>query len=416
MHEDVWRAPASTPPSTRSSGPARATRRPSTRSETSSPTSSRATRSWSTTPSGSTSPRSATSPGGTATSCCSATPPTPRTSPSAPAPSSPWRTPSRWRPACTSTPSSRPRSRPTRRSAGPWSNPPSAPPRPRWNGSRTSAMYKDQNPVQFCFNLLTRSRRVTYDNLQAARPRVRRPGWTRNSPARRASRAARPPMFQPFRIGGLELRNRVVVSPMDMYSATDGVPGDFHLVHLGSKALGGAGLVMTEMVCVVRDGRITPGCTGLYTEAQQESLARDRRLRAQPLDGGDRRPARPLRPQGLHEAHVGGHRRAAPRGRLGAGGPLGHPVRPRQPGAARNQPRRNGPGPGRVRRRHRPCGRRRASTCWSCTARTATCSPRSSRRWPTAAPTNTADRWRTGCATRWRCSTPSARRGRPTSR
>ena len=75
-------------------------------------------------------------------------------------------------------------------------------------------------------------------------------------------------MFQPARIGQLELKNRVVVSPMDMYSAADGVPDDFHLVHLGSKALGGAGLVMTEMVCVSPEGRITPGCTGLWTDAQ----------------------------------------------------------------------------------------------------------------------------------------------------
>jgi anthraniloyl-CoA monooxygenase len=71
-------------------------------------------------------------------------------------------------------------------------------------------------------------------------------------------------MFQPFRLRGLHLRNRVVVSPMDMYSAVDGVAGDFHLVHLGGKALGGAGLVMTEMVCVSETGRITPGCAGMY--------------------------------------------------------------------------------------------------------------------------------------------------------
>jgi anthraniloyl-CoA monooxygenase len=81
-------------------------------------------------------------------------------------------------------------------------------------------------------------------------------------------------MFQPFRLGGLELANRVVVSPMDMYSARDGVPGDFHLVHLGSKALGGAGLVMTEMVCVSPSGRITPGCTGMYSAEQEESWRR----------------------------------------------------------------------------------------------------------------------------------------------
>jgi anthraniloyl-CoA monooxygenase len=78
-------------------------------------------------------------------------------------------------------------------------------------------------------------------------------------------------MFQPYRIGGLELKNRIVVSPMDMYSATNGVPGDFHKVHLGSKALGGAGLVMTEMVCVSAEGRITPGCTGLYNDVQRDS-------------------------------------------------------------------------------------------------------------------------------------------------
>src|SRR5262249_35089568 len=81
----------------------------------------------------------------------------------------------------------------------------------------------------------------------------------------------RPAMFQPFRVGNLELKNRIVVSPMDMYSAVDGVPGDFHLVHLGSKALGGAGLVMTEMVCVSAEGRITHACTGLWNDTQRDS-------------------------------------------------------------------------------------------------------------------------------------------------
>ncbi|CAM5313288.1 NADPH dehydrogenase [Streptomyces violarus] len=83
-----------------------------------------------------------------------------------------------------------------------------------------------------------------------------------------------PPMFTPFRLRGLTLRNRVVVSPMDMYSAADGVPGDFHLVHLGARAMGGAGLVMTEMVCVSEEGRITPGCAGLYTGRQAEAWKR----------------------------------------------------------------------------------------------------------------------------------------------
>ena len=81
-------------------------------------------------------------------------------------------------------------------------------------------------------------------------------------------------MFQPVRIGALELKNRVVLSPMDMYSAVDGVPGDFHLVHLGSKALGGAGLVMTEMTCVSPEGRITLGCPGLWNDEQRDAWAR----------------------------------------------------------------------------------------------------------------------------------------------
>jgi anthraniloyl-CoA monooxygenase len=134
-------------------------------------------------------------------------------------------------------------------------------------------MYARQEPVQFCFNLLTRSRRITYDNL-----RTRDPEFAgRVDAAFAASQGlpeAAPAMFQPFRLGELELKNRVIVSPMDMYSAVDGVPGDFHLVHLGSKAMGGAGLVMTEMVCVSPEGRITPGCTGLWSDGQRDSWAR----------------------------------------------------------------------------------------------------------------------------------------------
>ncbi|WP_329441717.1 bifunctional salicylyl-CoA 5-hydroxylase/oxidoreductase [Streptomyces sp. NBC_01426] len=128
------------------------------------------------------------------------------------------------------------------------------------------AGYVDQPARQFAFNLLTRSRRVTHDNLRLRDERftgaVERDFGCPDPHT--------PPMFTPFTLRGLTLRNRVVVSPMDMYSAPDGtgVPGDFHLVHLGSRALGGAGLVMTEMVCVNAEGRITPGCTGLYTAEQ----------------------------------------------------------------------------------------------------------------------------------------------------
>ncbi|GGU76951.1 bifunctional salicylyl-CoA 5-hydroxylase/oxidoreductase [Lentzea flava] len=134
-------------------------------------------------------------------------------------------------------------------------------------------MYTGQEPTRFCFNLLTRSRRITYDNLRTRDAEFA----DRVDAAFAASQGLEtvaPAMFQPFRLGQLELKNRVIVSPMDMYSAVDGVPGDFHLVHLGSKAMGGAGLVMTEMVCVSPSGRITPGCTGLWTDEQRDSWAR----------------------------------------------------------------------------------------------------------------------------------------------
>ena len=147
--------------------------------------------------------------------------------------------------------------------------------------------YTGQDPHQFAFNIMTRSRRVTYDNLRLRDPEfvAGMDRWFAASQEPRASADGSsadaqeplepcPPMFQPFRLGRLELANRVIVSPMDMYSARDGVPGDFHLVHLGSKALGGAGLVMTEMVCVSPTGRITPGCTGIYTAEQEESWQR----------------------------------------------------------------------------------------------------------------------------------------------
>ncbi|WP_409240096.1 bifunctional salicylyl-CoA 5-hydroxylase/oxidoreductase [Streptomyces sp. PA5.6] len=129
--------------------------------------------------------------------------------------------------------------------------------------------YLGQPPRQFAFNLLTRSRRVTHDNL-----RLRDADFTRAVERDFGCPDGTPPMFTPFRLRDLTLRNRVVVSPMDMYSAVDGVPGDFHLVHLGARALGGAGLVMTEMVCVSERGRITPGCAGLYTDGQAEAWRR----------------------------------------------------------------------------------------------------------------------------------------------
>jgi anthraniloyl-CoA monooxygenase len=128
--------------------------------------------------------------------------------------------------------------------------------------------YLHQEPEQFAFNIITRSRRVTHDNLRTRDPEfaARADAWFAGHERRRGMGTGQvvPPMFQPLKLRGMELKNRVVVSAMDMYSAAGGTPSDFHLVHLGGKALGGAGLVMTEMVCVSADGRITPGCAGLY--------------------------------------------------------------------------------------------------------------------------------------------------------
>ncbi|HEY7276137.1 MAG TPA: FAD-dependent monooxygenase, partial [Trebonia sp.] len=137
-------------------------------------------------------------------------------------------------------------------------------------------MYAGQAPAQFAFNLLTRSRRITFENLRerdadfAARIEA---DFARHAGQPPVAQPAAPAMFQPARIGPLELKNRIIVSSMDMYSADEGLPGEFHLVHLGSKALGGAGLVMTEMACVSPEGRITLGCPGLWTDEQRDRWA-----------------------------------------------------------------------------------------------------------------------------------------------
>ena len=131
--------------------------------------------------------------------------------------------------------------------------------------------YMGMEPIQFGFNLLTRSFRITHENLQLRDPAFTRQvdGWF----ARRAAEQsgvpvpldpAPPPLFTPFRLRDLVLENRVVVSPMCQYRADDGTPDDWHLVHLGSRAMGGAGLVFAEMTDVSREGRISPGCAGLY--------------------------------------------------------------------------------------------------------------------------------------------------------
>lgn len=140
--------------------------------------------------------------------------------------------------------------------------------------------YWKMAPIQGAFSMLSRSKQITYENLQLRDPGFidAVDGWfagtVRDAGFDIPENDPPPPMFTPFRLRGMTLSNRVVVSPMDMYSATDGVPGDFHFVHLGSMALGGAGLVFTEMACVSADGRITPGCTGLYDPAHLEAWRR----------------------------------------------------------------------------------------------------------------------------------------------
>jgi anthraniloyl-CoA monooxygenase len=141
-----------------------------------------------------------------------------------------------------------------------------------------SARYMDQDPVEFTFNLMTRSKRITYENLRKRDPELVRRATERYARARgratAAGRATPPPAFVPLAIRGIELANRIVVSPMCQYSAHEGVPGDWHLVHLGSRAIGGAGLVLAEATSVSSDGRITLGCTGLWNDAQRDAWKR----------------------------------------------------------------------------------------------------------------------------------------------
>ncbi|MGJ5134581.1 bifunctional salicylyl-CoA 5-hydroxylase/oxidoreductase [Bradyrhizobium oligotrophicum] len=138
----------------------------------------------------------------------------------------------------------------------------------------------DFDPVQFAFGVMTRSKAITYDNLTLRAPdfvaevdkafarQVRSKGFDVDVDKPVA------PMFQPLKLREMTLANRAVLSPMCMYSADEGVPGDFHLVHYGSRAIGGAGLLFTEMTCVSRDARITPGCAGLWNDAQQAAWKR----------------------------------------------------------------------------------------------------------------------------------------------
>ena len=133
--------------------------------------------------------------------------------------------------------------------------------------------YLDMPPQQFAYSLLTRSQRISHENL-----RLRDPKWLRGAEdwfqEQAGGEKGRAPMFAPFRLRNMELANRVVVSPMAQYKAIDGNPTDWHLVHLGERAKGGAGLVYTEMTCVSPEGRITPGCPGLYAPEHESGWKR----------------------------------------------------------------------------------------------------------------------------------------------
>jgi anthraniloyl-CoA monooxygenase len=138
----------------------------------------------------------------------------------------------------------------------------------------------NMDPTRFAFGLMTRSKAITYDNLALRAPEFVRQAdevVARDTKALGFSvDTAKPnaPMFQPFRLRGLTLENRVVVSPMCQYSSQDGTPSDWHLVHYGSRAIGGAGLMFTEMTDVSRDARISPGCAGMYNDAHEAAWKR----------------------------------------------------------------------------------------------------------------------------------------------
>ena len=133
--------------------------------------------------------------------------------------------------------------------------------------------YLDMPAPQFAYSLLTRSQRISHENL-----RLRDPAWLRTAEdwfqAQAGGTPGRQPMFAPFRLRSMQLANRVVVSPMAQYKAVDGCPTDWHFVHYAERAKGGAGLVYTEMTCVSPEGRISPGCTGLYDPEHEAAWTR----------------------------------------------------------------------------------------------------------------------------------------------
>ncbi|WP_300033105.1 bifunctional salicylyl-CoA 5-hydroxylase/oxidoreductase [uncultured Roseobacter sp.] len=136
--------------------------------------------------------------------------------------------------------------------------------------------YLHLDPVQFNYSLLTRSQRISHENLRARDPDWLRAAerWFQTEAGVGENAPVRHPMFAPWRLREMTLKNRIVVSPMAQYKAVDGLPTDWHLVHYGERAKGGAGLVYTEMTCISDDARITPGCPCIATDAQEAAWKR----------------------------------------------------------------------------------------------------------------------------------------------
>jgi anthraniloyl-CoA monooxygenase len=136
--------------------------------------------------------------------------------------------------------------------------------------------YLHLDPVQLNYSMLTRSQRISHENLRERDSNwlASAESWFMEQAGGVSGACARAPMFAPFRLRDMHLENRIVVSPMAQYKAVNGAPTDWHLIHYGERAKGGAGLIYTEMTCVSADGRITPGCPGLYDKIHEDAWAR----------------------------------------------------------------------------------------------------------------------------------------------
>ena len=278
--------------------------------------------------------------------------------------------------------------------------------------------YFHLDPVQFNYSLLTRSQRISHENLRQRDSEwlAGAEKWFEEKATGHRPNAARPPMFVPFRVRGLEIANRVCVSPMAQYRAVDGTPNDWHFVHYAERAKGGAGMVFTEMTCVSAQGRISPGCTGLYSEDHERAW---KRLVDFVHAETEAKIAIQIGHSGLKgSTQLGWETPDAPLldGNWETIGPscvawsTDNPA-PREMTRADMEA-----GEGRIRALRRNGRSAPASTGSNCTAPTAICCRPSSRRSPTGAPTNMAAVWKTACAFRSRYFMRCARYGRTKSR